>query len=168
MAYSLAQMQSLLRQAGWPENLIVTMAAIGMAESSGRECIIGTIAPGEYSVGLFQINIGSGLKRPYTKEQLCDPLFNAKVALQLYSDGRGFRHWGAYTDGRYKQYIAQSQAVYSPNATPTPVTQVTTNSNGAAIDTYRDSAIALPGNLTTKTLVGIAVGASLLWLYSRS
>ncbi len=151
MAYSLAQMQSLLRQTGWPENLIVTMAAIGMAESSGRECIVGTIANNEYSVGLWQINIGSGLKRPYTKEQLCDPLFNAKVALQLYSDGRGFRHWGAYTDGRYKKHIPASQAVYQPGASAVPMVAAANTGN------YTDTPITL-----TNAKPLIILGAALL------
>ena len=158
MAYSLAQMQSLLRQAGWPENLIVTMAAIGMAESSGRECIVGTIANNEYSVGLWQINIGSGLKRPWTKAQLCDPLFNAKVALQLYRDGRGLRHWGAYTDGRYKKYIPASQVAYQPGATPLPDTVKETEA------VYADSSLIDQMDTSTKVLIGAGVLVAVLFL----
>lgn len=114
-------MQSLLRQAGWPENLIVTMAAIGMAESGGRECVIGTLANNEYSVGIWQININPALKRPWTKTQLCDPLFNARVAFQIYGQ-QGLKAWGAYTNGSYRKYLPASQTVYQPNASPVPPT----------------------------------------------
>ena len=109
-------MQSLLRQAGWPESLIPIMAAIGMAESSGQPCIVGTLANNEYSVGLWQININPALRRPWTRQQLCDPLFNAQVALQIYRQ-QGLRAWGSYTDGRYRQYLAQSQAIVKASAT---------------------------------------------------
>jgi len=160
MAYSLAQMQSLLRQAGWPESFIVTMAAIGMAESSGNPCgPPGTISPGEYSIGLWQINLDPRLKRPWTKQQLCDPLFNAKVALQIYST-QGLRAWGAYTDGRYRKYVAQSQAAYAPNATPIPITTAAEN---ASVD-YTDSAVGLPENTTTKLLIAGGIGLALLFL----
>lgn len=157
MAYSLTQMQSLLRQAGWPESLIVTIAAIGMAESSGNACIVGTMANNERSIGLWQININPTLRRPWTKEQLCDPLFNAKIALQIYGQ-QGLRAWGAYTDGRYRRHIAQSQAVYSPNATPTPATA----NGGSDSDVYQDSAVA---NDNTKTKILIVAGAGLALLF---
>lgn len=142
-------MQSLLRQAGWPENLIVTMAAIGMAESSGRECIVGTIANNEYSVGLWQININPTLRRPWTKAQLCDPLFNAKVAFQIYGQ-QGLRAWGAYTDGRYKKYIPASQAAYQPGATPVLVSANTSN------EEYTDSPVVEPINTGTKVVIGVS------------
>lgn len=151
-------MQSLLRQAGWPENLIVTMAAIGMAESSGRACIVGTLANNEYSVGLWQININPSLRRPWTREQLCDPLFNAKVALQIYGQ-QGLHAWGAYTDGNYKKYIAQSQAIYQPGATPVSIPNAATGDSS-----YQDSPVNEPMNSSTKLLIagGLAVAVLLL------
>ncbi len=163
MGYSLAQMQSLLRQVGWPENLIVTMAAIGMAESSGNACIVGTLANNERSIGLWQININPALGRTWTKEQLCDPLFNAQVALQIYGQ-QGLRAWGAYTDGRYRKYIAQSQAIYSPNATPTPVT-VTDTSIAPSVPQVADVTAGDVGNTDFKpVLITLGVGVALLWL----
>lgn len=156
MAYSLAQMQALLRQAGWPENLIVTMAAIGMAESSGRECIIGRLANNEYSVGLWQININPSLRRPWTQQQLCDPLFNAKVAFEIYRQ-QGLRAWGAYTDGRYKKYIPASQAAYQPGASSVPMVATESNTD------YADSPIMQSVNTSTKVLLG--AGALLLIVF---
>ena len=161
MAYSLVQMQSLLRQAGWPEKLIVTMAAIGMAESSGRECVTGRLAKNEYSVGLWQININPALKRPWTEKQLCDPLFNAKAAFEIYRQ-QGLRAWGAYRDGRYQQYIPQSQAAYMPNATPVVVIAEDGDELSAV---YQDSMTSLPGS--TRVLIGLGIGAALLWALRR-
>lgn len=115
MIYSIGQIQSLLRQVGFPENLIVTMAAIGIAESSGNSNAVndgsGTKSI-EYSVGLFQIN--TRVHKNYSIEQLKNPEINAKEALRIYKL-QGLRAWGAYTDGRYKKYLAQSQAAYSQN-----------------------------------------------------
>lgn len=152
-------MQSLLRQAGWPESLIVTMAAIGMAESSGQSCRVGTLANNEHSVGLWQININPSLHRPWTQTQLCDPLFNAKAALQIYGT-QGLRAWGAYTDGSYKKYLAQSQAVYAPNATPMPVT-----ATDVTLPATVSNDLSIPeGNTNTKPiLISLAIGAALLW-----
>ncbi len=163
MAYSLAQMQSLLRSAGWPESLIVTMAAIGMAESSGQSCIVGTMANNEYSVGLWQININPSLHRPWTRQQLCDPLFNAKVALQVYGQ-QGLRAWGAYTDGRYRKHIPASQAAYSPNATPAPVTVTAAESTGEPGSFYNDSPVGTE-NVTAKLLLGAGALVGLYLLF---
>lgn len=154
MAYSLAQMQSLLRQAGWPENLIVTMAAIGMAESSGRECVVGRLANNEVSVGLWQINISPSLRRPWTREQLCDPLFNAKAALQIYGQ-QGLKAWGAYTDGNYKKFLPQSQTAYQPGASAVPLPASASADNTGFLSST---------NTTTKLLLG--AGALILLIYA--
>jgi hypothetical protein len=87
------------------------MAAIGMAESSGRpEAVNPGNPPGrEYSVGLWQINMKAHGTRYGTEAQLKDPLTNARGALAIYRM-QGLRAWGAYTDGRYRRYLAASQA----------------------------------------------------------
>lgn len=124
MVYSVAQLQGFLRTAGWPEDKIVIMAAIGMAESGGQDSALNP--RGEHSVGLWQINLNAHGNRFGTESQLHDPVTNARAALTLYNErqrqGRdGLTHWGAYTDGRYRQYMATSQAAYS-GGTRTPVT----------------------------------------------
>src|SRR5437660_2530011 len=80
--YSIADMQGFLRDAGWPENLIVTMGAIGQAESSGYSGALADYRdhhPPEYSVGCWQINL---LAHDYTEAQMSDPLANAQAALE--------------------------------------------------------------------------------------
>lgn len=115
--YDVGQLQSLLRQVGFPEDKIVLMAAIGMSESSGRSDAIndgsGTHSI-EYSVGLWQIN--TRVHKVYSVQQLTDPLINAKEALRIFNL-QGLRAWGSYTDGRYKKYLAASQAAYGNNNT---------------------------------------------------
>lgn len=39
--------------------------------------------------------------------KLYDPEYNLQIARQVY-DNRGWLPWGAYTDGRYKQYLAMN------------------------------------------------------------
>lgn len=117
--YSIGQLQTILRQAGWPEDLIVTMAAIGMAESSGNSDAINPgYGPGgrrtrEYSVGLWQIN--TLVHKNYTVAQLKDPITNAREALRIYRM-QGLRAWGAYIDKRYQRYMAASQSAYAAGA----------------------------------------------------
>lgn len=117
--YSIGQLQTILRQAGWPEELIVIMAAVGMAESSGNSEAInpGHGAGGrrtrEYSVGLWQIN--TLVHRNYTVGQLKDPITNAREALRIYRM-QGLRAWGAYIDKRYQRYMASSQTAYTANS----------------------------------------------------
>lgn len=118
MAYSVAELQNILRNAGWPEELIVTMAAIGMAESSGNPYAANK--SGEYSIGLWQINMRAHGTRYGTESQLYDPATNAAAALAIYQ-AQGLRAWGAYTDGRYRQYMPQSERAYNSPASPAPI-----------------------------------------------
>ena len=55
------------------------------------------------SVGIMQIACVHNRKN---KEALKDIKFNLKVARQIY-DSEGWKPWGAFTDGRYKQYKQQ-------------------------------------------------------------
>lgn len=113
-AYSVAQVQSLMRSVGWPENIIPLMAAVVMAESSGRTDAIGTLANNEYSVGLFQIN--TRVHHRYSVEQLKNPVTNAREGLTIYRS-QGLRAWGSYTDGRYRAHLAASQRAYGQPVT---------------------------------------------------
>ena len=106
-----SQLQQVLRQAGWPEDLIPLMAAIGMAESSGRTDALNNRPGREYSVGLWQINLLA--HREYTQPQMEDPIQNARAALAIYRR-EGLRAWGSYTDGRYRQYLTAVASAPSP------------------------------------------------------
>jgi hypothetical protein len=52
-----------------------------------------------------------------TAQQLQDPLTNARGALTIYNERgggeRGLRAWGAYTDGRYARWLAESRAAFN-------------------------------------------------------
>lgn len=90
------QIVDVLRQAGWPSHLLKKASGMAMLESSGK---VGTdtqrsgLDPqmqNEFSIGLLQINWqahGERLSRQgITKEDLRDPLINARVALEIYMD----------------------------------------------------------------------------------
>jgi hypothetical protein len=117
MAYSVRQLQDFLRRVGWPEDRITIMAAVGMSESGGDASAInpgrgaGGRVTNEYSVGLWQINMKAHGTKYGNVAQLQDPLTNARAALAIYKI-QGLRAWGSYTDGRYKSYLASSQAAY--------------------------------------------------------
>ena len=100
------------------EDEAVVMAAIGMAESSGRPHAHNTEGD-DNSYGLWQINM---LDRPGfmmgeerrgqlaldSNEQLFDPLINGKAAKYIY-DMQGFRAWTVYRTGAYKTYLPAAQ-----------------------------------------------------------
>lgn len=130
---SQAELEDVLRQAGWDEKHIPTMSAIGMGESArdkqGR-AIISSYNPGvgkggkptvEQSIGLWQINMHPSLNRPYDRNKLkSDPLYNAKVAKEIFQQ-QGFKAWGAYTDGNYKKFFngkALPNSAYSQDGLP--------------------------------------------------
>lgn len=118
MGLSYSQLQSLWLSAGGDPDKAVIMAAISMAESFGNPNAIndgsGTHS-NEYSVGLWQVN--TYVHRNYSVSQLKDPAINASEAVRIYKL-QGLRAWGAYTDGRYKKYLAASQAAAGTPASP--------------------------------------------------
>jgi len=154
---TLAQLQDLLRQAGWPDTvvnsssgqvpLIPLMASIGMAESGGNTQARNT--SGEDSVGIWQINRRAHPE--YTVEQLQDPLLNATVALRIYNV-ETLRAWGAYTDGSYRTPrrgdFEQSLALYNSHSySSDPLTNTTAgvldgDSDWQMFPTY-DGAVAI-------------------------
>src|SRR5690242_19203494 len=112
------------------------MAAIGMAESSGRTNALNNRPGHEYSVGIWQVNLFAHPE--YTAARMQDPLENARAALAIYRR-EGLQAWGSYTDGRYRQYLT----------TPTPPATPTTS----------EDQLFTPDN--AKTLIAVAIGALL-------
>jgi hypothetical protein len=108
----------LLRGAGFSEDLIPTMTAIGQAESSGRSNALNS-TPKEHSVGLWQINLKAHPE--YSEEQMRDPQQNARAALDVYQK-QGLKAWGAYTDGRYKKYVGKNYQ-HPSGAAPQPANE---------------------------------------------
>lgn len=162
MLYTLAQLQDLLRQAGWPDVTIDTVdgpapliplfASFGLAESTGNPSAHNPT--NEDSWGLWQINRRAHPQ--YSVAELMDPLTNAQVALQVYND-QGTRAWGVGPDwdgsylsrGRYNESLALyqqgQQSVGSSN-----VWQPQTNSPTTPLPTTPTS---------MATWIGIAIAA---------
>lgn len=109
-----SQIKALWLAAGGPVNEAVDMTAIALGESGGYT---GAYNPGrsgaggtnstEYSVGIWQINTLA--HRNYSIEQLKDPQINAREAVRIFRS-QGKRAWGAWTDGRYRQYLDEARA----------------------------------------------------------
>ncbi len=128
-ALTQAELEDVLREAGWDEKDVPRMSAIGMAEAAltpdGRAKIDSYnpgIGPGgrptvEESIGPWQINMHPSLGRKYDRKRLArDPVYNAKAALDIYKE-QGLRAWGAYTDGRYKKHYKKTGQT-APAAAP--------------------------------------------------
>lgn len=119
---SASQIKTLWLNAGGPANEAVDMTAIALAESSGYT---GAWNPGrsgrggtnstEYSVGIWQINTLA--HRNYSVEQLKDPVINAQEAVRIFRL-QGKRAWGAWTDGRYRQYLDEVQGAVGNASVP--------------------------------------------------
>ena len=126
---------TMLEQAGVEEKFIPIFGAIMMAESSGSASIdtalsgLDPLKRNEYSIGLLQVNTKAHMdklnKLGYTMDDLRNPVKNLKVALLVWdewtkvlmdSEGiseeeakvRALDRWGAYTDGRYKDFLPDS------------------------------------------------------------
>lgn len=100
------QIEVYARAAGFPDP--AKMAAIAMAESSGRTDVVNSIG----CVGLWQINQPVHVKRhpTWTVAWLKDPAHNAQAAKMIF-DSQGLAAWEAYTgpdgkgdDGPWRQF----------------------------------------------------------------
>lgn len=106
------QIANVMRQAGWPEELIPTFSAVALAESSGNPYAHnGDASTGDNSYGLFQVNmlgsLGPDRRRQFglnSNEDLLDPLTNARAALQIYKQ-QGPSAWTTFTKGAHKRYM---------------------------------------------------------------
>ena len=106
------------RAAGFTGEDLIKMTAVGMAESTGNPgAINNNPATGDLSYGAWQVNMigGNGPQRRRqfglaNNDALLDLNTNARVAKSIF-DSQGINAWGAYTDGRYKQYMGQARAV---------------------------------------------------------
>ncbi len=109
---SLAQMSAYARSAGFTPNQAATMAAIGMAESSGRTWIVNSTG----HVGIWQISPEHRAEHPtWTESWLKNPANNARAAKTVYNK-QGYQAWEAFTKGRSDKYIKEARKV-TPGAT---------------------------------------------------
>lgn len=104
------QIQAVAVAAGLPNAAL--MAAIAMAESSGRTDIVNSIG----CVGLWQINqpVHISSHRTWTVAWLKNPLNNATAAKSLLNV-QGLSAWQAYTNGAYLKYY-KGTVPATPNA----------------------------------------------------
>lgn len=109
--YNLAQIQDLLRQSGWPENLIAKYAAIVVYESGGNTNAHNT--NGENSYGLLQIYLRYHPDFDVSRYQ--DPIYNLTYAYGIYRR-EGDHAWitsvGKYNRD-YQGTATQSRAIYA-------------------------------------------------------
>jgi hypothetical protein len=93
--------------AGFRGEELITMTAVGMAESGGDPTITNMTYP-DNSIGLWQINQLAHKGRFGSNEQLADPSTNATAARALYLES-GFKPWSAYTNGAYQQFMGDAR-----------------------------------------------------------
>ena len=107
-----AQLVQLAKEAGFTDEQAVIMGAIGSAESSGNPMAHNTKGR-DNSYGLWQVNmldeLGVERRKKYglsSNEELFDPKINIQIAKDIFDEAGGsFQPWGAYTDGRYQEYL---------------------------------------------------------------
>lgn len=110
--------------AGFRGNGLTTAIAIALAESHGNTTALND--HGEFSVGLWQINVNgylsSRLKRWGLDSwiDLWDPLNNAKAAYALSGGGHRFGLWSTYKHGSYLKYMDRASAAAKTVNNPTP------------------------------------------------
>jgi hypothetical protein len=93
-----------LKSAGFTQQGIDTMTAIGKAESGLRSNATLSTSK-EYSVGAFQLNLKA---HPYIPEsEARNPNTAALWAYKLSGGGSNFTPWTTYTSGIYRKYIGQ-------------------------------------------------------------
>jgi hypothetical protein len=114
------ELENLARQSGFTPEESRIMAAIALAESSGRtDALNSNRTTGDLSYGLWQINmlgdLGPTRRLQFgitDNEALYDPNTNARAAFLVYrerqtitSSGDGFTAWSVYNNERYRQFL---------------------------------------------------------------
>lgn len=100
---------NVLRAAGFPESLVPTMMAIGMAESSWNPSATHSNSNGTIDQGLFQINsVHQG--NPWYPTNPMDPLQSAKAAYAIYQS-QGLKAWTVYNSGAYSKFMQAAPAI---------------------------------------------------------
>lgn len=105
-----AQVEMLMRQAGFPDSELRTGVGVAFAESSNIPTKYNGVG-GDRSYGLFQINMigdmGPDRRKKFgisKNEQLFDPATNVKAAYIVWKES-GWKAWTTYTNGKYKDGV---------------------------------------------------------------
>lgn len=120
------QVATLLRQAGFPEEVVPTMVAIAHGESRlNPKAFNPDVSTGDQSYGLFQINMlgdmGPARRKQFgiaSNEELYDPVKNVQAAKAIY-DSQGLKAWGAYNNRSFQQFMPTPESITSTNEQPT-------------------------------------------------
>lgn len=118
-----ADLMSILKQAGFKGDGLKMAYAIAMAESGGNaKAHNGNAGTGDNSYGLFQINMlgsmGPSRLKQYglaSNNSLFDALTNAKVAYKMSHGGTSWGPWSTYGNGAYKKYYGGTNANVTNN-----------------------------------------------------
>ena len=111
---TIAEIYQAARTAGFTPEQATTWTAIAMAESGGNTGALND--HGEYSMGLWQINVGPGV-RHNVWGNLNDPVVNAKAAYDISHHGTDMRPWTTTHDANkgtsadYRMYLPQVEAL---------------------------------------------------------
>ena len=110
------ELETLAVKGGFSEKEAKIMAAIAMAESSGKsDALNDNLETGDDSYGLWQINM---IDKPDYKlgeerrgklglsdnSELYDPLVNVRAARLIFEE-QGFNAWSVYKSGAYKRFL---------------------------------------------------------------
>jgi hypothetical protein len=123
---TLAQIMFLLREVGFPEEVVPKMLAIAKAENPTLNTSIVNNTPetGDLSYGLFQINmkgdLGPARREMFgikSNEELFDPLTNAKAAYAVWKEASGFKKnkgdglnaWSTYGEKEYNDFLSEAE-----------------------------------------------------------
>ena len=121
----MADLRSILAQAGFSGHALDMAYAIAMAESGGNaHAHNGNAGTGDNSYGLFQINMlgsmGPERLRQYglsSNDDLFDAVRNAKVAYEMSRGGTDWSPWSTFKSGAYRTYLGQSGASVTAGST---------------------------------------------------
>lgn len=93
----------LIKGYDWDDDIAI---AVMMAESMcNANAVNDNPNTGDYSVGLFQINlIGNLAKDRPSEAKLKDARFNVEYAYKMYQSS-GWKPWSAFKNGSYKKYL---------------------------------------------------------------
>jgi Lysozyme like domain/Bacterial TSP3 repeat len=122
---SIREIYEAARDAGFTPHQAVTWTAIAMAESRGRTGALND--KGEHSVGLWQINVASDVRKNKWGE-LTDPENNARAAYEISRQGRDMRPWTTTHDRNkgtgadYRTYLDEVEAEIGVKGDPRGVT----------------------------------------------
>ena len=112
-------LMQILQQAGFKGSGLATAYAVVMAESGSNALAHNdNRKTGDDSYGLFQINmidtLGTARLKQFglkSKEDLLDPVVNAKVAFAISKGGKDFGAWSTYNSGAYTKYLPDASVV---------------------------------------------------------